>query len=324
MTTTTATTSPAPVCTVRAPGEGPAFWVLTDCVTFPLTGAETGGAFAMADITVLPGGGPPPHVHAREDEIFYILDGTFALISDRRAFTARAGDCVFLPRGVTHTFKNVGASPGRFLTVATPAGWDAFVADAGYACADRTRPPEVTQTSFARLMAACQKHALEIRPEWSADQPMPPRAEDRAFWVAGHHVRFRLTSAETNGSFSVVEVSSPPGMFVPPHTHRVEDEVFFVLEGTYEFTLPTGPLIAPAGTLVYVPKGVLHGFRNAGDAPARLLDLHTPGGFEGFFEAAGTACTDASAGPPKEFDLPKFLATCARFGMDVPPPPSGT
>jgi hypothetical protein len=71
-----------------------------------------------------------------------------------------------------------------------------------------------------------------------------------------------------------------------------------------------------------VPKRTLHGFRNASNRPAKLVDYHTPGGFENFFIDAGTECTDASKGPPNEpLDIPRFIQICERHGMKVPPPP---
>jgi len=60
-------------------GEGNSYWVLGDLYTFKLTGKQTNGAFAVIDQIIQPESGPPPHVHYREDEAFYILDGRFSL-----------------------------------------------------------------------------------------------------------------------------------------------------------------------------------------------------------------------------------------------------
>jgi quercetin dioxygenase-like cupin family protein len=58
---------------------GPAYWGPGELMTFLITGEETGGAFFMADLTVVPGGGTPPHIHHREDESFHLLEGTLTI-----------------------------------------------------------------------------------------------------------------------------------------------------------------------------------------------------------------------------------------------------
>src|SRR5215472_7594107 len=60
-------------------GSGPAYWGPGSLMTFLVTGRETGGAFFVAEMTVPPGGGPPPHVHHREDESFYVLEGSLTV-----------------------------------------------------------------------------------------------------------------------------------------------------------------------------------------------------------------------------------------------------
>ena len=68
------------------------------------------------------------HVHHREDEIFYILEGRFQVWCDGRTWTAEPGATIFLPRGVPHTFRNVGDSPGRKLITVVPGGFEGFFA----------------------------------------------------------------------------------------------------------------------------------------------------------------------------------------------------
>jgi hypothetical protein len=64
-----------PSATILPPGAGEAYWIVGDQITFKLGPEKTRGAFSFAETIVQPGGGPPPHVHGREDEMFYILDG---------------------------------------------------------------------------------------------------------------------------------------------------------------------------------------------------------------------------------------------------------
>ena len=89
-------------------GTGPAYWGPGELMTFLITGEETGGAFFMAEISVAPGGGTPPHIHHREDESFHMLEGTLTIQVGGDTITASAGDFAFLPRGIAHSFKNTG------------------------------------------------------------------------------------------------------------------------------------------------------------------------------------------------------------------------
>ncbi len=88
---------------------------------------STGNAFCVAVQTSPPGGGPPPHVHAREDELFHVLDGDFELF-DGRAWTRIAkGEVRFKGRGQVHAFRNCGASPGRMMFITSPGGLDEYL-----------------------------------------------------------------------------------------------------------------------------------------------------------------------------------------------------
>jgi quercetin dioxygenase-like cupin family protein len=86
------------------------------------------------------------------------------------------------------------------------------------------------------------------------------------------------------GRLAVIEWGLPPGVMIPPHTHSREDECSLVLEG--ELTCEVGGEIgvAPAGSYVAKPRGVPHAFCNAGTERVWIMDVHTPGGFEGFYD----------------------------------------
>ena len=105
------------------PGEGQTFLDLTCRVT----SASTQGAYCAFEFVTLPGGGVPLHVHAHEDELYYILEGTYEIECNGRQFTAEAGAMVMLPRSLPHAFRNTTGKPARALTVFIPGGFDAFV-----------------------------------------------------------------------------------------------------------------------------------------------------------------------------------------------------
>src|ERR1700722_17553564 len=76
---------------------------------------------------VAPGGGPPPHVHTREDETFTPLDGTFEFLYDGKWHPVAAGETIFCPRNNVHTFRNAGSTPARLITFITPGGFENFL-----------------------------------------------------------------------------------------------------------------------------------------------------------------------------------------------------
>ena len=88
---------------------------------WPLTSAETDGTLAVGHAVVRPGGEPPLHVHAREDETFYVLDGEITFQRGGERIEAAAGDVVFMPRGVQHGFAVI-TETASLLQVFTPGG----------------------------------------------------------------------------------------------------------------------------------------------------------------------------------------------------------
>ena len=144
-------------------GSGPAWWGPGDQITFLLTGEQTGGAFFIAEVSVAPGGGPPPHIHRREEETFYMLQGTMTVQVGGKTLQASPGDCVYLPRGIMHCFKNTGAVDAKFLAVVTPAGLENFFAEAFQPAGDRSAtPPMLAHADVGRLLTAAARHGLEF------------------------------------------------------------------------------------------------------------------------------------------------------------------
>jgi quercetin dioxygenase-like cupin family protein len=146
-------------------GEGNAYWVVGDLYTILASGEDTGGAYALIHAEAPPGGGPPPHLHRREDEAFYVLAGELAFHVDGRDIAASAGAWVTLPKGSLHTFRNAGTGTARMLIVVTPSGLERFFAEIGHEATDRTAaPPPVTAADIQRVMEVAPRYGLEIRP----------------------------------------------------------------------------------------------------------------------------------------------------------------
>ncbi len=125
-------------------------------------------------------------------------------------------------------------------------------------------------------------------------------------------VRFMIDGETTDGAFSLVEHPLPPrALGAPLHTHRHEDEYSYVLEGRIGVQLGDEVLEAGPGELVFKPRGVPHAFWNAGDEPARLLELISPAGFENYFRELAPLL----AAP--ERDEAALGEVVARHGLDI-------
>jgi quercetin dioxygenase-like cupin family protein len=140
--------------------EGSATWFLTNRMTVKASSAATGGALTVIEVLALPGGTAPWHVHHREDEMFYLLEGDVLFKCGDEVFQAGSGAFVFLPRDIPHSYKNVGETAARWLILTTPAGSEDFFIEAGTpALAEGVHPQPLNPQ---RLGAVAAKYGLEI------------------------------------------------------------------------------------------------------------------------------------------------------------------
>ena len=102
--------------------------------------------------------------------------------------------------------------------------------------------------------------------------------------MGGLGARLMIESAQSGGGFALVEHPIGPRVLAAPlHTHEREDEYTYVLEGEVGVQVGEEVRVARPGDLVFKPRGVPHAFWNAGDEPARALEIISPAGFEGYF-----------------------------------------
>jgi hypothetical protein len=95
-------------------------------ISYKAAGQDTRGGYALLEGLVPPGAGPPWHIHHREDEGFYVLEGTFEIFFGGQRFVVTPGAFAHLPRDVPHRFSNVGDRAGRLLRIVSPAGFEGF------------------------------------------------------------------------------------------------------------------------------------------------------------------------------------------------------
>jgi quercetin dioxygenase-like cupin family protein len=94
----------------------------------------------------------------------------------------------------------------------------------------------------------------------------------------------KITAEDSGGSLTIDEWGLLPGMMIPPHTHAREDECSYVLEGELTCYVGGEVAVAPAGSYVIKPRGAPHAFYNAGAQTVRVVEVLTPGGFDGYFD----------------------------------------
>lgn len=154
---------------------GPSYWGRGDRYIFLATGAQTKGAYFLFEAIVPPGGGPPSHFHKREEEGFYILEGTLDFTMGDKHIMAKAGDFVQFPIGVVHAFRNTGSGTAKMLAFCTPAGLEKYFEEVLEPVRNRSAAPQpVTEAFIGKLLAGAPKVGVEyLPPPNTAPEPTP-------------------------------------------------------------------------------------------------------------------------------------------------------
>ena len=138
--------------------------------------------------------------------------------------------------------------------------------------------------------------------------------DGKAGFLGSIGVRFMIDGPEARGGFSLVEhPMSPRALAAPMHRHNREDEYSYVLEGRVGALLGDEALVGGPGDLIFKPRNQWHTFWNAGDEPARILEIISPAGFEQFFAELVDLGGVTRADPQILADL------CARYELEMDP-----
>ena len=122
-----------------------------------VSGQETGDRYAIFEVHCVPNGGPPPHIHTREDESFYVIEGAVEFLAGDKMIKAPAGTFVNVPKGTLHTFKT-SSQGARMLVQVCPAGLERFFEEVGEAPGT-----PVTDAHIQKVMATAPKYGIEIK-----------------------------------------------------------------------------------------------------------------------------------------------------------------
>ena len=145
-------------------GEGRRFAIPGGICTIKATGEDTGGTYAMIEMLIPPQGGPPPHIHSREIESFYILEGSLSFWLSNHKLSGQAGSLVIAPPGLTHTYKNEGDATARVLLLITPAGLEEFFREVGVPIKEELALSEhFTPENLERMVTTASKYGVETK-----------------------------------------------------------------------------------------------------------------------------------------------------------------
>jgi quercetin dioxygenase-like cupin family protein len=145
---------------------GEAYWGPGDKYTFLVTGDQSNGQLFAFDTIVAPGGGPPPHRHLAEDEMFFLYDGAVDFAAGGEVQRVSKGESIFVPKGLAHSYQNIAETNALMLTLYTPAGMEGWFREVFERVDDPDRqPPPVTDAMIARMLEAGPRYNVE----WMTD-----------------------------------------------------------------------------------------------------------------------------------------------------------
>lgn len=151
--------------TIRTPDLGQSIAVIGDIYRFLATAVKTDGKYAMWEAIVPPGGGPPPHIHSREEEGFVVLEGEITFQVGDKRIVAKAGTFANIPVGTTHSFKNESDGQAKMIITVAPAGLEQMFFEVGLPLEQGTTiAPKPSAEDIEKMLNAAPKYGIEILP----------------------------------------------------------------------------------------------------------------------------------------------------------------
>ncbi len=141
-------------------GEGETLWVLGVFVTLKAQSDDV----SFYEGIIPPEGGPPPNIHYQQDEAYYVVEGTFSLLSGDETIEAGPGSFAWIPRGTVHTFKNIGESTGKLLITSTfPGSHERFFRDVGIPVSNMAtfQPPD-GPPDMEKVLASAERNDIHF------------------------------------------------------------------------------------------------------------------------------------------------------------------
>ena len=266
-----------------APGQGSTISINGSDHIRKISGEDTNGTFAFVEIVLPPEGGLPPHVHSREDALFYVLEGSIQVVLGTRTYQAAAGTLAYLPRGIAHTLHNNSGKTARVVALIAPPDFVGFFDDLHTLTAE-------SDVQINDLSKLGKNYGLEFGEDRLTQFTGPnamgeyglvvTAAEGRCIPYEGGSVTILLDAEDTGGILAAGVTVVPPAGTMPIDLHQTFDTLFYVLDGEFEFQVEDRSFEAPRGSTISVPRGMAHQFHCTSPVPGRLLTCRTPAGSE--------------------------------------------
>lgn len=147
-----------------------------------------------------------------------------------------------------------------------------------------------------------------------------PEEGGEAIWFLGLLATIKATGEQTQNAYGLQEHVLAPGREPPPHIHHAQDEAFYILEGTAMIMCGDRTWRVSAGSFVFLPKGIVHGFKIEGEALLKMLVITSPGGtaeFESFVQEMGEPAQERVLPPAAPPDLEKLLTLSKKYDIEL-------
>jgi quercetin dioxygenase-like cupin family protein len=289
-------------------------------IRLPIRTSDTGGRIS-AQLGDAPSGFiNPPHVHTREDEVFYVISGEIEIrIADKLQHLS-AGDLAFAPAGLPHQVSVVGNTTAKLLVLLTGDSIEqAFIDGSGKSGAD-------LRNIMARAGVELLDHFdAEYRPTGfesvTRDSAIVCRADEgKAVWLAGDTYTIKLPGEQTGDRFAVVHFDIPAGGGPVPHIHTREFEAFVITKGEVELYADGDIFTGHVNDVAVLPANIPHCFKNRTKSHSEMIAIVSPAGFDRFIKNAGQPAVAGQYPPPiGSEEMHRLMAAADEFGVILRP-----
>jgi len=301
------------------------WWMGDDKITFQATCQNTAGAYAFW-IDEPPGDvGPPKHVHSREEEGFYVVEGEVEFKAGNVDAVLTKGAFIALPKGIPHSWIITSVGKAKLVTFTAPAGNEGFFLTLG---APGVGPPGPRATlPLSEINARTRRFGVTYVPFTNnpldgslqiaagRNPTVVQASEGEGLFACGVTYIIKACGPTTSGAYTLIEIIIEPGGIMPSHRHAAFEEGIYVLEGKVDAILNGETYDAVAGSFLIIPWGLPHEIRNSADRLARLLLLSVPGGVEDYYRAACRSTSAEHAPQIFDADVQSLTQVGLRFGV---------
>jgi quercetin dioxygenase-like cupin family protein len=286
----------------------------------PIRSSDTNGKISGQLSKAPPGFTNPPHVHTREDEIFFVIEGEIEILIADKKLRLQAGDLAFAPAGLPHQLTVIGPETAKLLVLLTGDTIEqAFIQASGGPSDDQKRiMSEVGVELLDHFSAEYRPSGFE---SVTSDKVVICRAgEGDSYWLAGDTYSILLSGDQTTDQLSIIHFDIPEGGGPVPHVHAHEFEAFILLDGEVELYADGTILTGTTNDVAILPPNIVHCFKNRKSNHARMLAVVAPAGFDRFIRNAGQPARKGESAPPvDDAEKLRLIATAPQFGITLRP-----